>query len=587
MPNPNQTQPQRIDRADPDLFSQLADLRSPIAGDIPLSQLVNPMVAEGTLYESLPDDAVHCYACGHNCTIKPGGRGICQVRYNLGGKLYVPWGYVAALQCDPIEKKPFNHVYPGSDTLTFGMLGCDLHCSYCFTGDTMVVTNHGPASFASLYARASCVEHRVDGDVARVDGLQAVAGSSQWRDVRAVFKHPYRGTLVQITAIALAGFSCTPDHRIYATTDPDQAPTKTAAGDLTLAHYLAVPVAIAVSIPELLMVAEKPAPGALALAARDIVVHDDFYLVPIKDIVQVDYEGDVFNLEVEQEHNYLANFFLVSNCQNWDISQALRDTDAGRPPAQVTPQEMVALAKRNGAASVTTSYNEPLITSEWAVAIFKEARAAGLPCNYVSNGNATRQVLEFIRPYVGAYKIDLKTMSDKNYRKLGAVLDHILDGIRMVHELGFWLEIVTLVIPGFNDSKEELRDAARFLKALSPDIPWHVTAFHKDYKMRDPDNTDARTLIRAAEIGKNEGLRYVYAGNLPGRVGEYEHTHCPKCNEVLIRRYGYVILGYQITPQGTCPYCDTKIAGLWPKSGQDVHIGTPSDLFTRAPRPVR
>jgi len=404
MTNTKPTQPRRVDRAEPDLFGQLSDLRQPTAGDVPISQIVSPMVVEGTLYEPLPDQAVRCFACGHTCTIKPGGRGICQVRYNLGGKLYVPWGYVAALQCDPIEKKPFNHVYPGTDTLTFGMLGCDLHCSYC---------------------------------------------------------------------------------------------------------------------------------------------------------------------------------------QNWDISQALRDSNAGRPPAELTPQDMLTLAKRNHASSVTSSYNEPLITSEWAVDIFKEAKAAGLPCNYVSNGNATRQVLEFIRPYVDAYKIDLKTMSDKNYRKLGAVLEHVLDGIRMVHAMGFWLEVVTLVIPGFNDSDDELRDAARFLKALSPDIPWHVTAFHKDYRMRDPDNTEARALIHAAEIGKSEGLRYVYAGNMAGRVGPYEHTHCPNCGEALIKRYGYVILSYQLTPEGTCPHCGTSIAGLWPKSKRDVRIGTPADLFNRLPRAVR
>jgi pyruvate formate lyase activating enzyme len=324
-----------------------------------------------------------------------------------------------------------------------------------------------------------------------------------------------------------------------------------------------------------------------SLIQRKMVVTDDFYLIPVRDIAFVDYDGDVYNMEVEDEHNYLANFFLVSNCQNWDISQALRDSEAGHPPSQVTPQEMVALAKRNGASSVTSSYNEPLITSEWAVAIFKEAGAAGLPCNYVSNGNATREVLEYIRPYVGAYKIDLKTMNDKNYRKLGAVLDHVLDGVRMVHAMGFWLEIVTLVIPGFNDSEAELRDAARFLKSLSPDIPWHVTAFHRDYHMQDPDNTGARTLIRAAEIGLDEGLHYVYAGNLPGQVGPYEHTYCPNCREALIKRYGYVVLDYQLTPEGTCPHCQTKIAGLWPKSRKDVRLGTPADLYTRMPRPVR
>src|SRR5258707_3953595 len=129
---------QRIDRAngsDHELLDQLSTLRKPIAGEVPLSQIINPMVVEGELYNKLDNDAVQCYSCGHECVIKPGGRGICQVRYNLGGKLYVPWGYVAALQCDPTEKKPFNHIYPGSDTLTFGMLGCDLHCPYCQNWD--------------------------------------------------------------------------------------------------------------------------------------------------------------------------------------------------------------------------------------------------------------------------------------------------------------------------------------------------------------------------------------------------------------------------------------------------------------------
>jgi len=265
----------------------------------------------------------------------------------------------------------------------------------------------------------------------------------------------------------------------------------------------------------------------------------------------------------------------------------LRDSGAGRPPEQVTPQELITLAKRNGAKCVASSYNEPLITSEWAVAVFKEAKAAGLTCMYVSNGNATREVLEYIRPYTDGYKIDLKTMRETNYRKLGAVLETVLDGAQMVHEMGFWLEVVTLVIPGFNDSDDELRDAARFLKSLSPDIPWHVTAFHKDYRMTDPDNTDASHLLRAAEIGRQEGLNYVYAGNLPGRVGPHEHTYCPNCHAVLIERFGYVVLSYDITPEGACPHCQTKIAGLWPKSASDVRLGVKADLYARVPRHVR
>ena len=152
------------------------------------------------------------------------------------------------------------------------------------------------------------------------------------------------------------------------------------------------------------------------------------------------------------------------------------------------------------------------------------------------------------------------------------MLNNILDGVRMVHDMGFWLEIVTLVIPGFNDSEEELAEMARFLAGISPDIPWHVTAFHKDYKMTDHDNTDAHTLLRAAEIGREAGLHFVYAGNLPGHVEEYENTFCPNCSRPVVERQGYVITGYHITARGTCPHCGTRIPGVWPDDPSQVQL---------------
>jgi pyruvate formate lyase activating enzyme len=233
---------------------------------------------------------------------------------------------------------------------------------------------------------------------------------------------------------------------------------------------------------------------------------------------------------------------------------------------------MVNYARGTKASVVVSSYNEPLITSEWAVEIFKEAKKAGLMCAYVSNGNNTPEVMEYIRPYISAYKVDLKCMQDKNYRKLGGVLQNTLDGIKRAHDAGLWVEIVTLTIPGFNDSNEELWDAARFIAGVSRDIPWHVTAFHKDYKMTEPDNTDAKTLLRAAEIGREAGLRYVYAGNLPGMVGEYEDTFCAECSHRLIRRRGYVILEYRITAEGTCPNCHSNVPGIWPSDPSAVTL---------------
>jgi pyruvate formate lyase activating enzyme len=209
-----------------------------------------------------------------------------------------------------------------------------------------------------------------------------------------------------------------------------------------------------------------------------------------------------------------------------------------------------------------SSYNEPLITSEWAVEIFKQARPSGFVCGYVSNGNATPEVLDYIRPLVDLYKIDLKGFDDRNYRKLGGVLENVLNSIRMVHERGFWVEVVTLIIPGFNDSPDELKAAADFIAGVSPDIPWHVTAFHQDYKMTGPSNTPVETLIRAAEIGYAAGLRFVYAGNLPGRVGKYENTFCPGCKAAVIERYGFHVLKNRVEG-GRCPDCGYPIPGLW------------------------
>jgi pyruvate formate lyase activating enzyme len=307
---------------------------------------------------------------------------VCKVRYNRGGTLYVPWGYTAGMQCDPIEKKPFFHAHPGALAYSFGMLGCDLHCAYC---------------------------------------------------------------------------------------------------------------------------------------------------------------------------------------QNWVTSQALRDPNAVSPPLEASPEALVRDALDQGARVLVSTYNEPLITSEWAVAVFKEAKASGLLTGFVSNGNGTPQVLEYLRPWLDLYKVDLKSFDDRHYHELGGRIGPILDSIRRIHQMGLWLEIVTLLIPGFNDSPDELRRLTEFLAGISPDIPWHVTAFHTDYKMQGDDQRDTTVedLLQAAEIGQEAGLRYIYAGNLPGMVGDWENTRCPQCSETLIRRYGYLIEDYRLTPEGRCPSCSAQIPGRW------------------------
>jgi pyruvate formate lyase activating enzyme len=166
-------------------------------------------------------------------------------------------------------------------------------------------------------------------------------------------------------------------------------------------------------------------------------------------------------------------------------------------------------------------------------------------------------------------------MQDKHYRKLGGVLNNVLDSIKLAFELGFWVEVVTLIVPGFNDTPSELMDAARFIATVSPNIPWHVTAFHPDYHMTDPPQTSVESIIRAAEIGQEAGLRYVYAGNLPGKVDSYENTICHNCQTHLIERYGYTILKYRITAEKTCPNCGIPVPGIWTEQPESVRIHGP------------
>ncbi|MBN1681771.1 MAG: AmmeMemoRadiSam system radical SAM enzyme [Anaerolineae bacterium] len=257
--------------------------------------------------------------------------------------------------------------------------------------------------------------------------------------------------------------------------------------------------------------------------------------------------------------------FRCSYCQNWQISQTLRDDRAGRDYTPITADELIALGRRRRTRAVASTYNEPLITTEWAVEIFKKARQAGMLTLYVSNGNGTPEVIDYLTPWLDGYKIDLKTMQDRHYRQeLGGVLQHVLDTITYVHQAGIYLEVLTLVIPGFNDNNDELWDAANFIRSVSPDIPWHVTAFHPDYKMTDPPRTPPQTLIRAAEIGTEAGLKYVYAGNLPGRSGEWEDTRCPNCQMTLVRRMGFMVHENKLAATGgVCPRCGTKIPGIW------------------------
>jgi pyruvate formate lyase activating enzyme len=342
-----------------------------------LSQHTAPAAEE--LVRKEEGGAIRCLACGHRCRVLPGRHGVCHVRFHENGELRVPFGYVSSLAVDPIEKKPFFHVHPGSEALSFGMLGCDLHCPYC---------------------------------------------------------------------------------------------------------------------------------------------------------------------------------------QNWVTSQTLRDSRAVSTPEFVGPESIVQLAVERGCRVLTSTYNEPLITAEWAKAIFQLGRQHGLVGSMVSNGHGTPEVLEYLRPCMDLFKVDLKAFRDQTYRELGGVLKNVLDTIQTAKQLDYWVEIVTLVVPGLNDSDEELTQIADFIAGVSPDIPWHVTAFHPTYKMTEPPRTSVDTLLRAADLGRRAGLKFVYPGNLPGLVGEAENTTCPGCGELLVERVGFGVRQNRMRGPN-CPGCGQRIPGVW------------------------
>ncbi len=223
---------------------------------------------------------------------------------------------------------------------------------------------------------------------------------------------------------------------------------------------------------------------------------------------------------------------------------------------------IVALAVQHRAPVVVSTYNEPLITSEWAYQVFEKAQERGLICGFVSNGNATPEVLEYLHPVMDLYKVDLKTFDQARCRELGASLRDILDAIVRMKTLGFWVEIVTLVVPGFNDDPIQLNGIAKFIAGISPDIPWHVTAFHPDYQMTGGRRTSSADLRVAYDAGKDAGLRFVYAGNLPGAVQNCENTYCPSCGEVLVERCGFRVSGNRLR-NGQCPSCRKNIPGRW------------------------
>jgi len=249
--------------------------------------------------------------------------------------------------------------------------------------------------------------------------------------------------------------------------------------------------------------------------------------------------------------------FRCTFCQNYDISQASREGRWISSGRNLFPQDIIGLTKRYHCQSVAYTYNEPTIFFEYAYDTAKLAHQEGLKNVFVTNGYMTQGALETIEPYLDAANVDLKSFSDRFYRRvIGGTLQPVLETIERMHQLGIWVEVTTLLIPGHNDSDQELAQVVQFIADIDVDIPWHISRFIPQYKMRDVPVTSAADLHRAAEIGKRAGLKYVYAGNVPG--DPYENTRCPECGEVVVSRVGYMTRVH--LEDDRCPHCGYELA---------------------------
>jgi pyruvate formate lyase activating enzyme len=251
--------------------------------------------------------------------------------------------------------------------------------------------------------------------------------------------------------------------------------------------------------------------------------------------------------------------FQCDFCQNWQISQVKEAKALGLRSQEVRPEEVVKQAKRSGSISISYTYTEPTIFFEYAFDTGKLAKEEGLYNVFVTNGYMTEEMIQMIHPYLDAANIDLKSFNEDYYRKVcKGKLGPVLKSIEMMKKLNIWIEITTLIVPGQNDSEEELRKIAGFLAGIDKSIPWHISRFYPQYKMEDSESTPIKVLNRAYDIGKEEGLRYVYLGNVPG---EGNNTYCYACGRPLIQRVGFAIREYRII-EGHCPDCKSPINGV-------------------------
>ncbi len=373
-------------------------------------------------------------------------------------------------------------------------------------------------------------------------------GGKQAR-VAKVFAHHYSGELLSLQAAGCPPILLTPNHKVFAALRSDLEDVLCiAAAELTTDHYLLVP--------------KEQVGNGIRIDAAGTLDTGATLLVNVRRVEETLYEGPVYNLQIDDpDHSYLAPFVAVSNCQNWDMSKSREmDTLADR----ASPEELADAADRLGCASIAFTYNDPVVFMEYAIDTARACRARGIRSVAVTAGYMCAEPrAEFYR-HMDAANVDLKAFTERFYYKIcGGALAPVLETLEYLkRETRVWFEITTLLIPGENDSDDELDRLTRWIAdRLGPDVPLHFTAFHPDWKMLDKPRTPSATLTRARHIALANGLPYVYTGNVHDREGG--STYCPHCHTRLIERDWYELGEWKLTDTGACRGCGTAIPGVF------------------------
>ena len=517
-------------------------------------------IVDTRYWHLLDDGRVQCDVCPRACKLHDGQRGLCFVRGAERGRIKLfSYGRSSGFCVDPIEKKPLNHFLPGTSVLSFGTAGCNLACKFCFPPDTLVATTHGMRRIAELFESCGEKISQHGGGIGLPGSLHAWTRGGKQARVAKVFAHHYSGELLALQAACCPPILLTPNHKVFAALRSDLEDVRCiAAAELTTDHYLLVP--------------KEQAGNGIRIDAAGTLDTGATLLVNVRRVEETLYEGPVYNLEIDDpDHSYLAPFVAVSNCQNWDMSKSREmDTLADR----ASPEELADAADRLGCASVAFTYNDPVVFMEYAIDTARACRARGIRSVAVTAGYMCAEPREEFYRLMDAANVDLKAFTERFYYKIcGGALAPVLETLEYLkRETRVWFEITTLLIPGENDSDDELDRLTGWIgDRLGPDVPLHFTAFHPDWKMLDKPRTPSATLTRARHIALANGLRYVYTGNVHDREGG--STYCPHCHTRLIERDWYELGEWKLTDTGACRRCGTAIPG--------VFAGPPGDWGAR------